>query len=430
MLFTDITIIDENQAFVPHRYVRVEGEKITHIGGAVEPNPGEEMVCGTDKLLMAGLYNMHCHVPMTLLRGYAEGLPLDRWLHERVFPFEGQLTGEDVRRGTMLGIAEMIRFGVVSFSEMYDHCDQIAEACIETGIKANISRGVTCFDETPPNQLRGLIETKSLYETYHNAADGRIKIDVSIHAEYTSNPHIVTAAADYAKSVGTRMHIHLSETEKEHNECIARRGMTPAGYMNACGVFDVPALAAHCVWVSDEDIDLMADKGVTAAHCPVSNLKLGSGFADIVRMREKGVRVVLGTDGAASNNNLNLFEELKLAAILAKGLRRDPTAVQVPQALEMATAFGAAAQGRENCGGLQIGCRADLIMLDLTGPHMSPVFDAANNLLFAAQGSDVCMTMVDGRVLYRDGEYQTIDIERVRYQAQQSLEGIVGKLSV
>ena len=249
-------------------------------------------------------------------------------------------------------------------------------------------------------------------------AEGRILIDFAIHAEYTNFPHIVEAYSADCKALGGRMHIHLSETKKEHEECIAKYGKTPAQWFNDLGTFDSPTFAAHCVWVTEEDMALMLEKGVSPVHNPTSNMKLGSGFAPIPRMLELGLNVALGTDGAASNNNLNMMEEMHLAAVLHNGFTHDPTLMKPAQVLNMATRNGARLQGRNDTGVLEVGKKADIIAIDLNRPHLCPNVDPLALMTYSAQGSDVVMTMVDGRILYENGEFLTLDADRILHDAR------------
>lgn len=429
MIFKDIAVLDENFTIQKHQYVKMVGDRIVSIGESMpEETDGHQQFVGTDKLMIPGLVNAHTHVPMTLLRGYGENLPLDRWLNERIFPYEAQLDTDSVYYASCLGIAEMLRFGVTSFTEMYNFCDQIAEAVQKSGIKANISRGLLCFDDSNLEELSAFQESRALYENWQNSADGRIQIDMCIHGEYTSTPKIVRQMAEYIRSIGSRVHIHLAETEKEFEECIQRHGKTPTEYMEAMGIFDSPTTAAHCVYLTERDMEILSAKGVTAAHCPVSNLKLGSGVAKLPEMMAKGVSVALGTDGTASNNNLNLFEELKLAALLHKGVEKKADICSPAEVLQMATRNGALSQGRPDTGVLKEGNRADFAILDCDRIYMKPEHDSLSNLVYVAQGSDVVMTVVDGRVLYHNGEYTTLDIEKITAEFLASNKKIINKL--
>ncbi|NLK39573.1 MAG: amidohydrolase [Clostridiales bacterium] len=397
-------------------YVTVTDKTVTEISERRPQGQFDRQIEGRGKLLAAGLYNAHCHSPMTLFRGYGEDLPLDRWLSERIFPAEELLTDESVRAGSMLAIAEMLKNGIVSFTDMYSLCEATAYCVIESGIKANIGRAILSFnpdvDMSVDARMRELI---ALADAYHGAADGRVRIDMAIHAEYTNNAKSVAYVAEYAAKGGYGIQLHLSETEKEHNECIARHNMTPARFFHSLGVFDSPVSAAHCVWVSDEDIALMAECGVTAVHNPSSNLKLGSGVMPLRKMLDSGVNVALGTDGAASNNTLDIFKEMHLAAILHKGISRQPGITKAPEIWRLATENGAISQQRPDSGTLRVGGIADLILIDLEALNNLPSYDFYSTLVYSAGASDVVLTMVDGRILYEKGEFKTIDIEKVKY---------------
>lgn len=416
MLLRDITVVGKGYETHEHWNVLIDGTSIAYVGPMLPEHTGHEVYDGTDKIVLPGFYNAHCHIPMTLMRGYGEGLPLNRWLTERMFPFEALMSEEDMYWGAMLGAAELLRSGAVSITDMYMKVPGIVRAVRESGLKANLSCSCTAFaGETyrETEGYRGLCELMDLLE-----GDDRIRADACIHAEYTSTESVVRDAAAFAAERKLRMHLHLSETEKEHRECMERHGLTPAAYFEQCGVFDVPTTAAHCVWVTDEDCEILARRGVTAAYCPSSNLKLGSGIAPVVRMLEHGVRVAVGTDGAASNNNLNMLEEVTLAALLQRGVQRDPSALGEKELLFLACRAGALSQGRDDCGEISAGMRADLVVYNLDRPHMQPVYHAPANVLFSAQAEDVVLTMVDGKVVYRDGIYPGMDMERILYEAR------------
>lgn len=429
MLFKNITILDENFDARQNMYVGIKGDSIDYIGTEEPKGDYGAAYDGIGKLLMSGFFNSHAHTPMTLMRGYGENMSLQDWLTKRIFPFEEKLRGEDVYAGMLLGIAESLRFGIVSTTDMYYFGDDMARAILESGVKNNLGRGVVNFSEEGEiNDLQGFRETKQYFEAYHNEGNGRLKVDVSLHGEYTSNPKTALHLAEYMKSVGANMHVHVSETRFEHEECKKRHGLTPVQYLNKHGIFDTRATAAHCVWLEGEDFDIMAAKGVTAASCPISNLKLASGVCNVPLLLEKGVNVAIGTDSVASNNSLNMIEEMKVFAIANKGKQYDPTLITPVDTLRAATMAGAKAQGRDDCGKLAVGFKADLIVVDLSQPNMHPVHNLANNLVYSASGSDVLLTMVDGKVLYRNGEYLTIDIEKAIFDADQSTKRILGEL--
>ncbi len=440
MLFKDIKLIDENYTVQEHRYVRTEDTRITYIGAECPKElPGEEVYDGSNKLMIPGLYNLHCHVPMVILRGYGDGLPLQRWLNERIFPFEAKLTAEDIYWCSKLGAMELLSSGCVSLSDMYFYITTMAESLYECGMKANICNGILSFDSKAV--LTNMHEYADTLEIQKNAkagrygaklpdgSDSRIIADMGLHAEYTSTENLVRQIAAEAKERDMIVHVHVSETETEHRECKERHnGMTPVQYLNSCGLFENHVNAAHCVYLEEEDIDIMREHGAAAIHNPSSNLKLGSGIADIRHYHERGMNVTIGTDGASSNNNLDMLEEMQYAAMLCRGLTRDANAISSADILKMASYDGARAQGRELCGLLKEGWRADLAVIDLDAPHMQPGFDTLSDLVFSAHSSDVVLTMVDGSVVYKNGEYSFIDRERVCFEVKQRLQRILGEL--
>lgn len=428
MLFKNITIVDDQFEIRENMYVGVIDDKITYIGTEAPAGDFGREYDGKGKLLMSGFVNTHAHSAMSLLRGYGENLSLQDWLNKRIFPFEDKLTGEAAYWGTMLAMAESVRYGIVSTTDMYYFAEDMLRAIEESGTKNNYSRSITCFSDAGLWELESAKEMKDIYERFHNTADGRIKIDMSIHAEYTSTPKIVKEMAEYTKSIGANMHVHLSETQSEHEGCKEKHGLTPAQYFNSLGLFDTPTTAAHCVWLEPEDYPILKEKGVTVACNPVSNMKLASGVCNVPELLRQGINVGLGTDSVASNNSLNFMEEMKFFAVASKGKFYDPTAVTPVDTLRAATVSGAKSQGRNDCGLLKEGYKADLVVIDITGPHMYPVHDLINNLVYSASGSDVVMTVVDGKVLYENGEYKTIDIERTLFEADRVTKNILKQL--
>lgn len=401
----------------------VEGDKIIYIGKDRPEERYDTVKDMTGKLLMPGLINCHSHIPMVLLRGIGSGLNLQDWLFHAIFPIEDKLVREDIAAASRYAFLEMIAGGTTSFSDMYFFPSETVQAVGEAGLKANLNRCVQCFDENETvAQNTQIPESIALFEQYHGAFDGRVNIDFSIHAEYTCKSHIVKAYSEMCKQRGGRMHIHLSETRKEQRECIERYGKTPSEWFESLGTFDSPTAAAHCVAVTESDMNILKAHGVSVIHNPTSNLKLGSGFAPIRRMIDKGINVTLGTDGTASNNNLNMFEEMHLADIMHDGYHNDPTHIASSEVLDMATINGAKLQGRPNTGELAVGKAADIIAIDMDKPHLYPNFDTVALLTCSAQASDVCMTMVDGKILYENGVYLTLDEEKVRFHMKKAVE--------
>ena len=428
MLFKDITMLDEQLNVKNNMFIGVTGDKIDHIGAAMPEKEYGEVYDGKGKLVMSAFYNAHAHSPMTLLRGYGENMRLAEWLNEKVFPFEAKLNGDDVYWGTMLAMAESIRYGIVSSTDMYYFCDRMAEAVLLSGAKNNLARGIVNFSGQSIKGQQSYNEIGPVYKEYNGAGNGRLKIDLCIHAEYTSDPETVTAISEYAKQIGANFHIHLSETKVEHEECRSRRQKTPARYFYDLGVFDIKTTAAHCVWLEGEDFDILAENGVTVATCPVSNMKLASGICNVPLLVQKGVNVALGTDSVSSNNNMNFIEEMKFMACAAKIKESDPTAVTPKEVIYSATKAGAKSQGREDCGALKTGNKADIIVFDIDKPHMYPVHDVLTNIVYSASGSDIVLTMADGKVLYKDGAFTTIDIEKTLFETEKSKARILSEL--
>lgn len=432
MLFSHIGVLDERFDYQPDLFVGTQGPTIAYVG-TQEPSPEQaasfgERYDGRGKLLMPAFVDAHAHAPMVLLRGYAENLRLQEWLNDAVFPFEGKITDDDVHAATLVAIAEMARFGCVSFSDMYFCDDARCEAVRQAGAKCNVSRGVTAFAQIDFSATRDARAYETLWG-WQGAADGRIKVDACLHAEYTNNEAVYRQMAQIAREHDAIVHVHVSETRAEHEECQQRHhSLTPTGLLEATGVLDGPVLAAHCVWCTPEDLDVLAAHGATVACNPASNMKLASGFAPVGEMLARGINVAIGTDGVASNNAHDMLRDTYLFATIYKGATGDPTLVTPQQALYAATRAGALAQGRSDCGLVAEGMRADLAVLDVDTPWMCPATDVPANVVYAAHGSDVVLTMCDGTVLYRDGAWPTIDVEAARAQTQAATRRIIDEL--
>lgn len=415
--------------FIENGYLAVDGERIDYIGKEEPKKKYDEEKDCSGLILTPGFVNCHGHSAMTLLRGVGSDLPLQDWLHV-MWPIEDRMNEEDLRCGMELAIMEMLSSGTTSFTDMYLMPWAVADTIGRSGIKANFSRVMQAFSEMSDSDYDSYYrvkETEDLVSAFHNSYSERLKVDYAIHAEYTCKPLVVRRYSEDCLKKGLKMQIHLSETKKEHLECIEKYGKTPTEWFNDLGCFENPTLAAHCVWVEDDDMDILNEKGVTVVHNPTSNLKLGSGFAPIPEMIKKGVNVALGTDGAASNNNLNFMEEIHLASIIHNGRLGDPTVMNPNTVLRMATINGAKAQGREDTGSLEVGKKADIVAFDVNKPHLTPNLNPEALLVYSAQGSDVCMTMVDGKILYEKGEFKTIDKDKVFYEVKKSIGRLYGE---
>ena len=414
-------LMDEAATVLDDAFVVVEGETIASVtptrpAGAFT----QEIDCGGN-VLMPGLVNAHTHIPMTLMRGYGGGCDLHTWLNDWIFPAEAKLDDRAVRAGADLALAELIAGGVTTIADMYMHTTAIAQAVLEAGISANLSCGGVYFGapgDFGPDTCKDCENQRILTEEFHGAGNGQILVDASVHGEYTSNVPLWQWMADYAQRKGLGMHVHVSETQSEHEACKGRWGLTPFAILDRYGVWDTRAIAAHCVWTTEDDWAGMAEKGVACVHNPVSNLKLGSGVAWIPAMKAAGVPIALGTDGVSSNNNQDMFEEMKFAAVLHNGVTHNPLALLPRDVLAMATRDGAKALGRKT-GVIAPGYTADLILVDFTRPHLTPCHSVTDHLVYSAHGSDVVMNMARGKVIYKDGTFLTLDLDQILAEVRQ-----------
>ena len=375
----------------------VEGGRIVAI---------EEKDCSPDRLILPGLVNCHGHTAMTLVRGLGSGLPLQRWLEEAIFPVEAKMTPDDIRAGMAWGAMEMLAGGTTAVADMYDFPDAGGETMREIGMKARVCRVGLSF---VPGRLDDCVAFTRRWP------QAPVCADLCIHSEYLTDEPFCRNLAAANRELRRPLHVHVSETKREHEECIARHGKTPIAYLADTGLLDYGGYAAHCVWCTDDDFRIMAEHKVTLVHNPTSNMKLGSGFARIPRAQALGVNVALGTDGCASNDNLDLFEEMHLASLIHKGLAQDPSIVPAWDVIDMATVNGARALGLEDSGELKVGNAADLCVVDMKKPHLVPALDVANLVVHSMHASDVVLTMVDGEILYERGQFMTLNQERVEF---------------
>jgi 5-methylthioadenosine/S-adenosylhomocysteine deaminase len=374
-----------------------ENERTKHKGEA------EFIIDGDGAIALPGLVNTHTHAAMTLLRGYADDMILQDWLTQKIWPLEAHLTGEDVYRGTHLACLEMIHSGTTAFNDMYFFMDDAARAVEQSGIRAVLSYGfIDLFDaEKRENECKA---TKNLAAHVRSLNNPRIKAAVGPHAIYTVSKEGLEWCAEFAREQKTGIHIHLSETEKEVNDCIARYGKRPSALLDECGILTPGTVAAHGCWLDEAECRLLGKYGVSVSHNPVSNMKLSTSRAmPYPNLSEAGVNVCLGTDGCASNNNLDMFEEVKIAALLQKFYWNNPTVLPAPEALLMATAHGAKALGFST-GTLAVGAPADIILVSTHTACNTPLHNATSNLVYSCNGGAVETTICDGRVLMLERE--------------------------
>ncbi|MBQ9911581.1 MAG: amidohydrolase [Firmicutes bacterium] len=427
----DILVRKEGKiVFLRNAYLGIDGAYIDYVSEDAPKKSYDSVKAMPGKLLIPGLVNAHTHTPMTLLRGVGSGLPLQRWLFEAIFPVEDKMDSSDVCIGTQMAILEMLACGTTCYQDMYWDYSEIAPMVLESGIKVNAGAVLQMND---PNAQwakdffdRRFAGTERFFKNFNNAGDGRIHANMQIHSEYLTVDESLERCAELAHRYGMEVHTHISETRLEHEGCLERHGETPLAHFERMGLLDTGAVCAHCVWVTDEDLEIMAEKGATFVHNPTSNLKLGSGIAPVAKAISKGVNVALGTDGTASNNNLNMFEEMHIASILQNGANCDPLAPGAQDAFDMATINGYKALHRNDCGELAEGKRADIVAIDMDKPHLLPDANTLALLVYSVQGSDVCMTMIDGKVLYENGEYTTIDAQKCKAEYLAAAKKLLG----
>lgn len=328
----------------------------------------------------------------------------------------------------MLSIAEMLSSGTTSFSDMYFFQEGVIRAVKDSRAKTNFCRSIVSFSDVDFLEDERVKESLEAVEKYHNTENGKIKIDWALHAEYTNTLSMIEQFGEYTKDKGLVTHIHLSETKAEHENCKKKYGKTPARLFYDSKILDSKCLFAHCVWIEDSDIELFKEKNASVVSCPASNLKLGSGVCNTYKILNSGVNLALGTDSASSNNGLDMLREMYLAALLPKGINNKADIVTPKDVLKMATVNGAKAQGRYDCGLVKEGFKADLAVISLDKPSMYPDFDVVNNIVYSAEKSDVVMTMVDGEILYENGEFKTVDVEKIGAECNRIVGEVVKEL--
>lgn len=404
--------------------IAIEGDTIKELGHNLTAKyPDYEVINGKDSLVLPGFINCHTHAAMTMLRGYADDLQLQEWLEQKIWPREAHLKEEDIYWGTMLSTLEMIKSGTTTFADMYFYMDLVAQAANQSGIRACLSRGMIGLGDKAEFAMT---ESEEFVQKWHGKANGRITCMLAPHAPYTCPPEYIKRIMTLAETLGVGIHIHLAETQTEVQDIEKQYGMRPIKLMDSLGLFDGRhVLAAHCVHLSDEEIEILVRKKVGIAHNPESNMKLASGIAPIPRLIKAGAIVGLGTDGASSNNNLDMLEEMRTSALLHKVATGDPTVMPAYQVLKMATVEGARALGMEKLGALKPGYKADLIMLDIHKPHHTPMHDPIANIVYAAQSSDVKTVIIDGNLVMKDHHVLTMDEERVLFEAERLGQDLV-----
>ncbi|RAW16695.1 N-ethylammeline chlorohydrolase [Paenibacillus taichungensis] len=407
--------------------IRIVGDRIAEIAPHIMAQPGDDIMDGQHKLAMPGLINAHQHTPMSLLRAFSDDLKLMDWLDRKMLPAEARMTPEDIYWGAQLSITEMIRSGTTAYADMYIHMNEIAEAVTETGIRASLTRGMVFVEDDGGRRLQ---EAVDLIQRWSGKAEGRITTMYGPHSPYTCPVEPLREVIAMAEQESVPIHIHLAETKEEVVKIRERYGMTPTEYLEEAGMFEkAHVLLAHGVHLNRRDIGRLKGMRGGVAHNPVSNLKLGCGIAPITEMIVQGINVGLGTDGAGSATTIDMFEEIKAATWLQKLDYGDPTRLSARDVLHMSTRGSAGLLNlQDEVGVLEVGRKADLILIDLKKPHLQPVHELESLLAYSVNGADVDTTIVNGRVLMRGRQLLTIDEEelfrQVEVRAKRIVEGI------
>lgn len=420
----DILTGDRENWFLTKKNICISGNIIKFIkdpGQIVDFKPSKTIDC-TNKLIIPGLVNAHTHTGMTLFRNYGNDLTLQDWLFNKIFPAEELMNGEEVYWGTVLGIAEMISSGTTSCADMYLFMEEAVRAYAETGMRVNIAPGPFKFVSKPaPHMLDETDWFKSFFRNWNGSCNDRIKVYVQAHSVYILDSEHLKKAAVIASTLGTGIHMHILETEQEREDSFRIHGMDVLDACKSNGLLENPIIAAHCTYLNQKEREMFYEYKVNAVHNPVSNLKLGCGIADIPSMIDCGINVALGTDGPASNNNLDMLEEMKFAALIHKGKVKNPVVTDAKQIFEMATTSGAIALNQGNyLGKIKEGYKADLAIINMRSPHLRPVKEPTADIVYCSNGADVESVIIDGNIVMENRELKTIDIEKAIYMVESS----------
>lgn len=420
ILMKDIlAVIQKNGSYaVEKTTIYIEGNQIVGINDYAEEFTPDITIDGNNKLAIPGLMNAHTHAYMSLFRNYADDVPFSKWLFDNILPLEDKLTGEDSYWGSMLGIMEMINTGTTCFTDMYMFKNETSRAVDETGIRACLSRGLVGNGSSDEGGIRRIREAKEEIDYWKTKKNDKISFMVAPHAPYTCDDKYLLDVVNFARDYKLGINIHLSESRNELEDINARYHCSPTEYLEKLGVFDGNTLVAHCVHLKDKDIDILSKKKVNVVTCPVSNLKLGNGIAPISRLLEHNINVCLGTDGAASNNTLNMLKELQFVTLIHKGNEEKADIISASTGLKFATENAAKAlYPDQRIGKIEVGYKADIAILDIDKPQYYPRNNLISALSYSTTGEEVITVIVDGKVLMENKEFKTIDTEKVKYHA-------------
>jgi 5-methylthioadenosine/S-adenosylhomocysteine deaminase len=408
-------VVTQNQKreVLQNASILVRDGAIVEVGKDAKGSADTE-IDGHGKIALPGLINCHTHLSMTLFRGYADDMQLQDWLQKKIWPLEAKLTGEACYYGALLGSAEMILSGTTSFLDMYFHMEDVAKAVAESGLRGFLSFGIIdLFDQAKAKKEQET--SKKFFDYIRELGNPRIRFAVGPHAPYTCSAETLLWAKEFAEKNNAIMHIHIAETRKEQADSQKQHGMRTVEYLEKIGALSSKMVAAHCSWVTKGEVALMAKTGVKVGHCPVSNMKLASGgVAPLPEMFDAGVAVGLGTDGAASNNSLDMFETMKMCALLHKAHRWDPTVLNAQKVLDLATIDGARTLGAEDqIGSIEVGKRGDIVLVDARAPNLTPLYGrdtVISDLVYSASSGNVDTTIVDGQVLMEGRKVKSLNV--------------------
>ena len=421
-----IITMDAQRRILERGSVAIKGDKITAVSKDVQER-ADTVIDARGKAVLPGLINAHTHLSMTLLRGVADDMPLMEWLETKIWPIEKNLTAQDSYLGALLGCLEMIKSGTTCFADQYFFMEDVARAVEEAGLRAVLSRGIIELDD-PKRRETTITEGERFVKTCHGMANGRILTMFGPHAAYTCSPECLMRVKELAKKYKVGVHTHIAETQEEVDKIIKKYGKRPVEHLDSINFLGPEVLAAHCIWLTEREIAVIQKQGVKPVHNPVSNMKTASGVAPVPEMLAAGIPVALGTDGAASNNSLDMFSEMKFAALLSKAHKLDPTALPAQVVLEMATINGAIALGlQDKIGSLEVGKKADIVMVDMKKPHLAPLHNVISHLVYSAVGGDVDTVVVDGKVLMRERGVLTLDEVKVLEETQKAADDLLAR---
>ena len=423
ILIKNAFILDPNNFEDKKQSLLIKDDLIAEISDEIDESNIDKVIDAEGKILLPGLVNTHTHLSMTLFRGLADDLSLDSWLNDHIWPMEANLNGDYCYIGALLGAVELIKSGTTTFSDMYFYMEDVARAVEDAGIRAVLSYGMIDFGIEEKREAE-IKENMALFNACNGMADGRIKVFFGPHSPYTASDELLVKVRELADEYGIGIHIHVGETQKEINDSLDERGLRPFEYLEKIGFLGPDVVAAHCVWLSDNEIEIIKKHGVKVSHNPCSNMKLASGIAPVSKLIENGICVSIGTDGASSNNNLDLIEELKTASLLQKVSTLDPKVLDSEESIRMATIKGAEALGLDDeIGTIEVGKKADIILIDTAAANMTPDSSSlSSNVVYSANGSNVDTTICNGKILMENKKLTTLDEEEIYAKARQAIK--------